>query len=253
MRRPLTTLGLLSTIGLVSLAGVAALGAKLVRSSGGLSARKGADAVMRTWPLTLSPAPSDLALAQISLHGRVPIGEARRWLRVSVGGAFGSDYMAASVARLRGQGDTRALVVLINRPTPLLDPVSVHLRVQARRSLGTAKIDVIEDVFSRSGTTTRPALCDLSLHGPTLAAGELALVAARGTAPTGFAGASAVAQAYDFACGLPHASAFEQAARSSGGASPPQPVPPPVEPPKPPVGKLPGEGCVPTPGYACPG
>jgi len=251
MRRPLTTVGLLSMIGLVSLAGVAALGAKLVRSSGGPGARSGAR--MRNWPMTLSPAPSDLALAQVSFHGRVPGGEARRWLRISVDGAFGGDYMAASVAHLAGQGNARVLVVLINRPTPLLDPVSVHLRVQARRPLGTAKIDVIEDVFARSSTTARPTLCNLPLDGTALAAGELTLVGARGTAPAGFAGASTVAQAYDLACGLPHASTFEQAARSPGEAQPPQPVPPAPEPPKPPVGKLPGEGCVPTPGYACPG
>jgi hypothetical protein len=249
MRRPLTTLSSLSIIGLLALVGVAALGAKLVRGSGELSTRAGT----RTWPVTLSPAPSDLALAQVSFHGRVPTGAVHSWLRVSVGGAFGGDYMAASVPRLVSERSARVLIVLVNRPTPLLDPVSVHLHVQARGSLGVPRIETLENVFSRSATASRPALCDLPLHGIALAAGKLSVVGTLGQAPTGFAGASTVAQAYDLACGLPHASTFEQAVRAPAEAQPPQPVPPAPEPPKPPVGKLPGEGCVPTPGYACPG
>ena len=52
----------------------------------------------------------------------------------------------------------------------------------------------------------------------------------------------AVAQAYDVVCGLPHASSFQRAV--TRGLPAPQ---------SPPVGKLPGEGCKPAPGYACPG
>jgi len=247
--------------GLLALAAAAALAAKLVPGADG-SPGASARVATRTWPLTLAPAPDDIALAQISFpaggDGRLPAGS----LRVAVDGPFGDDYMALAVPRAPTHGSRRALVLLVNRPSPLLDPVRVHLGATAWRALGTPAVRVSENPFARARAAAKPALCDLPTpHGDGLDGARLAALASRGTPPQGFGAAAAVAAAYDVVCALPAPSAFEQAVtHPSGVASPPpsqepapaepQPAPPREEQP---VGKLPGEGCQPTPGYACPG
>jgi hypothetical protein len=260
----MTTLTLVTVCGLLALVAVAALGATLVSRS------KGGVAGARSWPITLAPAPDDLSLAQISFHpasrGRLPASS----LAVALGGPFGSDYLAAATPRFATRGDVDALVVLVNRPSPLLDPASVRLRIGARRSLGVPTMHALNDPFARPASARRPALCDLPLHaGAALTAGELSAVRARGAPLPGFDADDAVAQAYDAVCGLPYESAFKRAVQSAGAVSP-QPPPststtpespattpesPATTPESPsgPVGKLPGEGCKPTPGYACPG
>lgn len=259
MRRPLTTLVLVSVCGLIALAAVAALGAGLVRDGRRDAAAPTAKAGSRVWPLTLSPAPDDLALAQVSFHvahrGRLPKGS----VRVAVSGPFGADYLAVATPGFATPGAMRALVLVVDRPSPLLDPASVRLRVDAWRSLGVPGVRTLENPFAQANAASRPALCDLPLHGSALAASELTVLTSRGSPLAGFNAAGALAQAYDLACGLPHASAFEQAVEHPSSSSPtplppgsPTPAPP-APSPGPPVGKLPGEGCVPKPGYACPG
>jgi hypothetical protein len=254
MRRPFTTLALAGACGLIALAAVAALGAGLVRSGGSDPGAAAVQAGSRTWPLTLSPAPDDLALAQVSFHapgrGRLPKGS----VRLAVSGPFGADYLAAATPRFVTPGAARALVLLVNRPSALLDPASVHLRLTAWRSLGAPAARTLEDPLARAGSAATPALCDLPVHGSPLAGSELRVLSSRGAALAGFDAGAAIAQAYDLACGLPYAAAFKQAVERAASA-PPSPPAPPVSPapPPPPVGKLPGEGCVPRPGYACPG
>jgi hypothetical protein len=235
MRRvlPIALLALIVALVIVSMA---AGGSKPVASAASGENR---------WGLTLAPVPDDLALAQVSFN-RAARGQAisASSLQVSVSGPFGDDYLAAAVPRLAGNGVPRALVLLVNRPSPLLDPVSVHLQLSARRALGAPLLRRLTNPFTRPGGG-RATLCDLPLHGSALSPSELRPLHSRGQALAGFDAASAIAQAYDAACGLPHASSFEQAVK--------QPSAPPPSPPSPPVGKLPGEGCKPAPGYACPG
>jgi hypothetical protein len=228
MRRalPIALLALIVALVIVSMA------------AGGSKPAASAASGENRWGLTLTPAPNDLALAEVSFH-RAARGQAVSVssLQVSVSGPFGDDYLAAAVPRIETDRVPRALVLLVNRPSALLDPVSVHVQLTARRALGAPLVRRLTDPFTRPAGGGTPALCDLALHGSALSASELRPLHLRGQALAGFDAASAVAQAYDVVCGLPHASSFEQA----------------VRPPSPPVGKLPGEGCKPAPGYACPG
>jgi hypothetical protein len=190
-----------------------------------------------------------LALAQISFPHSIRRLSGRT-LHAAAGGPFGDDYMAVAVlASSATPGVARALVLVVNRPSPLLDPVSVHLRLTAQGTLGKAMTSVLENPFAPSSRSPRPALCDLA-HGHALSAAQLSTLGSRGTPLSGFDAADAVAQAYDVACSLPYASAFEQAVQSGGSGSPPAPGPPSPQPPVPgPPHCIP---CDPRPGYACP-
>lgn len=246
MCRPLTKLTLVAMCAsLVLLSGCAdgAAGAKTASVGAGRDSRLPAT---RAWTLTLSAQPDDLALAQIAFRGSARGSRiTSASLRLAVRGPFGDDYLAAAAVRLPGA--PRALVLLVNRPSPLLEPVAVDVRVTAQRALGTPVVSHASNPFARAAGAPRPSLCDLPLHGAALSASLLRPLRSHGAALAGYAGASAVAQAYDAVCSLPFASSFEQAVTRPAGSSPPVPTP------TPPVGKLPGEGCVPRPGYACPG
>jgi hypothetical protein len=237
MRHPLATLTALATCGLLAV---------------GVTASAG----RRAWSLALSPAPNDIALAQISFHapgrGGVSTGE----LRVALSAAFGSDYMVAAVPRFATPGVARALVLVVNRPSALLDPASVRLRITAPRSLGAPTVRTRENPFASADPPRGATLCDLRPHGSPLGGAELRTLASRGAPLAGFDAASAVSEAYDVACGLPHSASFVSAVEHAGSGLPPTTPPPGPEPapapPEPPVGKVPGEGCRPAPGYACP-
>ncbi len=248
MRRPLTQLTLVAICGSLALLSGCAAGASRAKTAAvGAGRDPGPTAThARTWTVTLSPAPDDLALAQIAFReaaagARVTSGS----LRVGVSAPFGDDYLAAAAVRL--PGPPRVLVLLVNRPSPLLEPVAVHVRLTAASALGTPVISSSSNPFTRPATAPKPSLCDLPLKGAALSASRLRLLRSRGEPLAGYVGASAVAQAYDAVCSLPFANAFEQAVKRPTGSSPPVPIP------TPPVGKLPGEGCVPRPGFACPG
>jgi hypothetical protein len=157
-------------------------------------------------------------------------------------------------------------VLLVNRPSPLEDPVTVRLRESARRSLGEPVLRRLSDPLTRPPALP-PALCGLPLHGAALSGAGLHVLHLRGQAIAGFDAPAALAQAYDLACGLPHSSDFAQAIGAAAGndcplpaktegtlccpanaicAQPPTaPAPPQPEPP----------ACTPCqqrPGYACP-
>jgi hypothetical protein len=165
----------------------------------------------RRWSLNVSPAPGDLALLEIRFHRTIPGGVSPRSLRVAVAGSFGDDYLAASTPRSRTRGGPRALVLLVNRPSPLNDPAHVALRFAATGALGMPVVSRLADPFTRPPKGSRPALCNLPLSGSPLQGSRLRALSSRGASLVGFGAAGAVAQAYDVVCGLPHAASFEQA------------------------------------------
>ena len=134
MRRPLTTLALVATCGLLALGAIVLLSGQ---SAGSETARaRMAGAAMRTSDLSMSAVPGDLALAEISFAGARDARLERSSLQVAVSGAFGDDYLATAVLRPTTKRAPAALVLLVNRPSPLLDPTTVALRISAQRSLG---------------------------------------------------------------------------------------------------------------------
>jgi len=226
MRLRLASLVSLAACGSLALGTTQASTVQVANSAGTGIGPADAASVGRTWPLTLSPAPDDLALAGVSFH-RAARGQSisPSSLQVSVSGPFGDDYLAAAVPRLQTPGAPWALVLLVNRPSALLDPVSVHVRLTARRTLGTPVVWKLTDPLTHPDTGLTPALCNLALHGGALGESDLRPLPSRGAALAGFDAASAVAQAYDVVCGLPHASSFEQAVRQSSGCTPCDPPP----------------------------
>jgi hypothetical protein len=257
MRRPLTTRTRIAACGPLALLAAGALAAGVALSAPA-APRGRASAATRAWRITLSAAPDDIALAQISFPGSRHARLTASSLHVAAHAPFGDDYMAAvAVAPSATPGALRALVLLVDRPSPLLDPVFVHLRATATRSLGVAKVRTFANPFTRSSPASRPALCDLRLGGAALAGSQLRELSSRGNAIPGFDAASAVAQAYDVICALPYANSFreaiERSALGEGTPAPPAPQPAPPSESGQPVGKLPGEGCKPTPEHACPG
>jgi hypothetical protein len=257
MRRPLTTLMLVVTCGTLALG--AAVAVAIEASAGaGASPGRAASSERRSWPLTMSAAPDDLTLAEVSFrsatHGqRISVSS----LQVTVSSPFGDDYFVVATPRLPTSGIPRVLVLLVNRPSPLLDPVSVSARLTVQHALGAPLVLRSTDPLARSAGAHTPALCNLPLHGAALSASGLRPLHSRGPALAGFDAASALAQAYDLVCGLSYASSFAQAVEHSPASSPPTPPESssptsPAPAPTPPVGRVPGEGCAPTPGYACP-
>ena len=243
----------------LGLAGVAVTGAVSTRSAAlgraGSATRSRMSSTMRTWRLSLEPAPDDLALAEIRFPRAARRAIARRLLHASMEAPFGSDYLAVATPRTGVSAEeAQALVLLVNRPSALLDPASVRLLLSTRGRLGEHEVWRVENPFTGAPSSAARDLCDLATHGSTLQAGELAPLRSAGAALGGFGVAAAVAQAYDVVCGLPYESAFKQLV--TGTSTQPQPAPPQPEPsptpPAPPVGRLPGEGCEPRPGYACP-
>jgi hypothetical protein len=185
----------------------------------------------RSWAVTVSPAPGEVSLVQIRFphagSGRVSAAS----LEVSAPRVFGSDYLAAAVLR-PSLGRDSALVLVANRPSPLLDPVHVSLAVRAKGALGPPSVLSVGDLFARTNSAPRPRLCDLTLHGASLTAAGLTLLGGAGARLRAVDGTEALAQAYDLACGLPNAGTLRGALSSpvGGGCTP----------------------CDPRPGFACP-
>ena len=275
MRRAVTStllaLALVAGLAVIASAGAAVTGAASVRSAA--SARAGASkraaalgragTTARTWSLRLTPAPDDLALAQIRFPHAGRRAVARDLLHIAMRAPFGADYLAVATPSIGlSTGGAQVLVLLVNRPSALEDPVSVELRLSTKGRLAEHRVRRVENPFAEAPAPTARGLCDLATHGRALRAGDLAPLRSGGAALDGFSAAAAVAQAYDVVCGLPYEAAFKQdvtGASTQPRPALPQPTPAPPQPaptpptPTPPVGKLPGEGCVPAPGYVCPG
>jgi hypothetical protein len=254
MRARLASLTL-PVVCLAMLAGTALATGGQARSGAGVR-RSEAASLEHGGSVSLAAAPDDLAVAELSFrHAARGQAVSTRSLQLAVRGPFGADYLVAGVARV-GTGDVpRVLVLLVNRPSALLDPVAVRLRFSAGPGLGAPVLSTFADPFTRPPSGSSPALCDLALHGSALGAAAVAPLFSRGQQLAGFSGPAAIAQAYDVACGLPSTGSFAQAI---GRPQPqPQPAPAPVPVPSPsPSPPAPGPpGCVPcdpAPGYACP-
>jgi hypothetical protein len=243
------------------------LGAALTVTSAAASAAS--TRAWRTSNASLSPTPNDLALLQISFsetRGRQRI--TNRNLKLALGVPIGADYMTLVTL---GRGLSRspmALILIVNRPSALLDPAVIGLRLRSLRTLGKPRVWSLGDPFTHPSAGLTPALCDLPLGGAAaLEAPRLRALSSRGATLSGYGPTAAAAQAYDVVCGLPYEASFAQAVThaSSGTcftsgalccppnaicASPPVPTPPPAPTPTPsPPGCAP---CNPAPGYACP-
>jgi hypothetical protein len=162
-----------------------------------------------------APAQFDLALAEISF-GRSAHAASSRPSSLALGlqGPTGLDYVAGAVTRFSVRGRPRALVLVVNkRPRGSLaaDLAWIGLTVTAARRLGAPVLLQIANPFTRPSRGLTPALCDLPIRGAALTAGDLRAVLSRGSAPSGFGAAAAIAQAYDAVCGRPYAQAFRQA------------------------------------------
>jgi hypothetical protein len=259
MRRSQTTLTLVLAAGLLALCAAVAIAMQAGGSAHGNAGRAGVAEASHSWTLRLSAAPDDLTLAELDFpkaaHGQ---RIAASTLQLAVGSPFGDDYLVAGAPQLAAAGPPRLLVMLVNRPSGLLDPVDVPVRLTARAALGSAVVRRFVDPLSGSAGKASPRLCNLPLHGGALSGAELRTLRTRGTPLAGFDAAGALAQAYDLVCGLARSSSFAQAVERSGSPTVSEPQQPTTSTststpsPAPPVGKLPDEGCVPTPGYACP-
>jgi hypothetical protein len=103
-------------------------------STDAAASRAAPSPLARIWRLDLSPTPGDLALAQISFHPSAS-GQAisGRTVRIAATDPFGDDYLALAAPVSRTGGWLRALVLVVNRTSPLADPVDVRLRLTTRR------------------------------------------------------------------------------------------------------------------------
>jgi hypothetical protein len=172
-------------------------------------------AATRTWPLRLAPVPNDLALAEI----RFPHAGRRQltgtWLKVAVRPPFGDDYLVLATPRTGAFDATpEALVLVVNRPSPLLDPEHVGLSLIAHKRLaGHAVTGGLR--AAAAVAQAYDVVCGLPYEA---SFGHLVAGAAPPPAP-----------------------------------SPPAPTPtPPVTPPPPSPGPPRCAPCNPSPGYACP-
>jgi hypothetical protein len=212
------------------LAGSLALLGACVGASAGVTALA-AGPLDRSWPVTVSPSPGDVSLVEIAFPHAGSGKVSAATLDVRAPAVFGSDYLAVAAVH-PALGAARALVLVANRPSPLLDPAHPALEVRARRILGQPAVLGLQNLFARTDSAPKPPVCDLSLHGAPLSAGGLSVIGGSGSALTGLGGAEALAQAYDIACGLANPGTLHQALSppAGGGCTP----------------------CDPAPGYACP-
>jgi hypothetical protein len=259
---------------LVALAACASLLLGAASTSGARATTSSSTANWRTLTLSVSPAPSDVALVEVGFRGTVGRQRiSKADLTLAVGSPLGDDYLAVVGVGSAPSRSPRALVLVVNRPSALLDPASVLVRLRSTRALGSAVARRLLDPFTRPRPGQTPALCNIPLHGAKgLPASMLVPVRSRGAALIGFGMASAVAQAYDVACGLPYQPAFARAigqagagactpvgalccppnaicARPPGAPTPAPPAPAPAPPGPAPPACTP---CKPPPGQACP-
>ena len=174
-----------------------------------------------------APAQFDLSLAEVRF-GASPRAASSvasrsyvaRPIRLAVRGPTGLDYVAAATTRFSVRGRPRALVLVVNRrPRGSLAPdlARIGLTVTSARRLGAPVVWQISDPFTRPSIGLTPALCDLPIHGVSLAASDLRSVLGRGIALSGFSVEAAIAQAYNVVCGRPYEQAFRQAVTQGSG------------------------------------
>jgi hypothetical protein len=269
-------------VGLVSVAALAALAAAMAGSAqaGRSTPAAHATAVQRFaaipharhTELVLAPRPSDLAIVEVRFPHRLRGTHLfSSTVQASVQGAFGADYMALGVSRVRALPGPQVMLLLANRPSALLDPARVHLQLSTLAALGKPMLRTVEDPLTHPNPARAAALlCDLEAGGRELGRSAFDWLLARGTSPRSLDPSWAISQAYDITCSLPYSSVFlarlaGTTTQCSSGANaqgtlccpsnaicapaPTPPTPPAPNPPAPPPGCTP---CDPPPGYACP-
>jgi hypothetical protein len=199
----------------------------------------------RVLRMSVSPAPGDFVLEELGFRGDGRGKLSAGSLHVMVKGPFGDDYVAG--AWLSTPAGRRALVLVVNRPSPLLDPSHVHLVLSWQARLGSPFRRAALNPLAAGAALAPSALCALEEHGLPLGSVRLHLLATRGTRIGEIAPAHAIADAYDASCGRPVEPAFAQALSAAcSERCEATPTPPPETAP-------PGCGrCDPQPGYACP-
>ncbi|HEX4436403.1 MAG TPA: hypothetical protein VH061_06355 [Solirubrobacteraceae bacterium] len=202
----------------------------------------GATAPRRHWTVAMSPHADDLAVAAISFpHAGHRVLSAQA---LAIGPLVaGDDFFGLAMSR---RAPRRALLLVVNRPSPLEDPVTVRVRFSALARLGRPVVRIAANPID-DPPSMRPNWCTLPRNDAALKGVELRILATRGEALKGFAAGEGVAQAYDAVCGLPFAASFKEALTGPETSSPePEPEPEPVPAP-------PGcQPCPPRPGFACP-
>jgi hypothetical protein len=199
----------------------------------------------RVLRLSVSPAPGDFVLEELAFRGAGRRRLSASSLHVMVKGPFGDDYVAG--AWLSTPAGRRALVLVVNRPSPLLDPSNVHLVLSWQARLGSPFRRAALNPLAAGAAPAPSALCALEGRGLPLGSVRLHMLGTQGARIGAIAPASAIADAYDTSCGRPVEPAFAQAlSRACSERCEPIPTPPPETAP-------PGcGGCDPRPDYACP-
>src|SRR5580704_795911 len=160
------------------------------------AAATGAGAKAHTWSLRLAPAPDDLALAQIRFPRAGRRAVARALLHIEIQAPFGADYLAVAAPSISlSTAGAQVLVLLVNRPTALEDPVSVRLRLSTGGRLAEHQVRRVENPFAETPSPATRDLCDLATRGPTLQGSDLTPLRSAGAPLAEFGVAAAVAQA----------------------------------------------------------
>lgn len=102
----------------------------------------------RALKLSADPTPNDLELLEIGFpRTAVRRRLSQRDLVLLVTSSFGEDYLAMATVGTAPSHAPRALVLVVNRPSALLDPVHVALRLYSSRVLGQPRVFTLTDPF----------------------------------------------------------------------------------------------------------
>lgn len=214
----------------------------------------------------LAPAPSDFSLLEVRFPSARRDRVSYKTLKLTGPRAFGADYLGVAALRAPLAREGLALALVVDRPSPLMDPARVTLHLRSASILGAERLLAAGNVFAHL-SATRPRFCALSSGGEALAGSDLLPLSHRGASLDGFDTVTSVAEAYDASCGLAYSRDFAEQVQGGGaecqtGATDtgglccpptamcaPAPTPEPVPPAPQPPGCTP---CDPSPGRACP-
>jgi hypothetical protein len=203
---------------------------------------------VRDVAVALTPAPGDLALAEVRFQHPAGDAPSARSLHIAAPAAIGADYLAAAAITHPAGGGRVVLVLAVNRPTSLLDPASIRFTARAPANLGAAGVLRLTDPIAKPAAKQVP-LCGLAPHGVPPA---MSALFARGARVAGRGATGAIGEALRLSCGGSAAAVFVAAVKGTSetgcgtaAGCEPAPVPPAPGPPR-------CTPCEPKPGFACP-